>query len=84
MLRISTYPALIKFKDHLDGIHHCVTALGKWIFDSKFTFAFPLTKENLDYCCINYNETKLMNGYKGVSKVNMFFTREHIKSITQK
>src|SRR5688500_13665007 len=30
---------------------HCVTVFGKWIFDSNFTNALPLTKESLDLCC---------------------------------
>ena len=30
---------------------HCVTILGKWIFDSNLKNAIPLTKESLDLCC---------------------------------
>ena len=30
---------------------HCVTLFGKWIFDSNFKNALPLTKEYLDLCC---------------------------------
>ena len=30
---------------------HCVTLYGKWIFDSNFSNALPLTKESLDLCC---------------------------------
>ena len=55
LLDISTYPTLIQLKDYLDGVHHCVTFIGKWIFDSNFIFALPLKKENLDYCFINDN-----------------------------
>ena len=30
---------------------HCVTVYDKWVFDSNFDFALPLTKESLDLCC---------------------------------
>ena len=30
---------------------HCITACGKWIFDSNFEFALPLTKASLNYIC---------------------------------
>ena len=30
---------------------HCVTIYDKWVFDSNFDFALPLTKEALDLCC---------------------------------
>ena len=30
---------------------HCVTVFGKWVFDSNFEKALPLTQESLDYCC---------------------------------
>lgn len=30
---------------------HCVTLLGKWIFDSNFEKALPLCQESLDLCC---------------------------------
>ena len=66
LLDISMHPKLIQLKDFIGGIHHCVTVVGKWMFDSNFTFALPLTKDNLDYCFINDNETKGINGYKVV------------------
>ena len=42
-------------------------------FYCTFTFEPPLTKDNLDYCCINDNETKGINGYKGVWKAISFY-----------
>ena len=68
LLEISPYPTLIQSKYYLDGIHYCVTVFGKWIFDSTFSFAPSLTKDDFDYCCINDNETKGMSGHKGVLK----------------
>ena len=55
LLSISPHKTLIQLKDFLGGIHHCVTVVGKWIFDSNFTFALPLKKDNLYHCCINEN-----------------------------
>ena len=55
LLDMSTYITLIQLKYYLGGINHCVTGFGKWIFDSNFLFALPLTKNNLDYCFINDN-----------------------------
>ena len=49
---------IIIHKYSIDGIHHCITVFGKWIFDGNFPFALPLTKDNSDYCCINDNEKK--------------------------
>ena len=34
-LDISTFPTLIKLKDFICGIQHCVTFVGKWIFDKN-------------------------------------------------
>ena len=65
---------MIWLKYFLDGIRHCATIFGKLVFDSNFTFVLPLTSENLDYCCINDNEIKVMNGYKGILKPARFFT----------
>ena len=62
------YPTLMQLKYYLFEIHHCVTVVGKWLFDDNFTFAFPLTKYNLDYCCIIDNETNGTNFCKKLSK----------------
>ena len=42
----------------IGGIQHCVTVVGKWIFDSNFLFALSINRDNIDYCCTNENETK--------------------------
>ena len=53
---------LFSWGGELGGVHHCVTVVGKCIFDSNFTFALLLTEDNLEYCCISGNETKGING----------------------
>ena len=57
MLEISPYPTFILLKYFPEGIHHCVIVVGKWIFDSDFPFGLPLTKDNLEYCFINVDES---------------------------
>ena len=42
---ISPFPTLIQLKDFLGGVYHCVTVVGKWIFESNFPSALPLPKE---------------------------------------
>ena len=81
---MSPYPTFIQLKYYLDGIHHCVTVISKWIFDSNFSLVLPLTKDNLYYCYINDNETKGINGYKVLLKAIWFFTKENKKSVIQK
>ena len=49
LIDIYTYPTLIQLDDYIDGVHHCIKVVGKWIFDSNFPFAPSLTKDNLDY-----------------------------------
>ena len=38
---------------------HCITFCGKWIFDSHFELAFPLTQGFLNYICFG-NDTDEM------------------------
>ena len=80
LIDIYPYPTLIQLKYFLVGIHHCVTVFGKWVFDSDFPFAIPLTKDYLYYCCINDNETKLMNVDKVVLKATEFSINRIIKA----
>ena len=47
LLGISPYPTLVQLKYYIDGIHHFVTVVGKWIFDSSFLFALPLTQDKM-------------------------------------
>ena len=77
LLDIYTYQKLLQLKNVIDGINHYVTVVGKCIFDSNFPFVLPDTKDNLDYCLINENVTKVMNGYKGLLKA-IRFTPQHI------
>ena len=63
---------LVQLKKSLGGIQHCVTVLGKCIFDSNNPFAIPLTHDDLDYCFTNNNKTKEMNGYKKLLKAIRF------------
>ena len=79
MLEISSFPTLVQLKDFLGGIQHCVTVVGKWIFDSNVPFARPLTRNKLEYCCTNCDETKVMNGYRGVLKSIRFFQQRKIR-----
>ena len=56
LLDISTFSTLIQLKEFIDGVQHCVTVVGKWIFDSNSTLSLPITTDNGYHCCINYNE----------------------------
>ena len=58
LLDISQFPTFIHLKEFIGGIRHCVTVVGKCIFDSYFPFELPLTQEDLKYCCINDTEAK--------------------------
>ena len=35
------------------GTEHAIATVGAWIFDSSMERAMPLTKESLDWCCVN-------------------------------
>ena len=41
--------ALLRGSDYTED--HCVTIWGKWIFDSNFSNALPLTQASLNLCC---------------------------------
>ena len=56
IIDISTLTALIQLKDFPGGIHHCITVVGEWVFDSNVSFALPLTQYKLEYYCIHDNE----------------------------
>ena len=84
LLCISPFPTLIQFKYLIGGIQHCVTVVSKWVFDSNFPFALPLTCVDMDYCFTNDNETKVINGYKVLLKAIRFFTTYKYTSFIQK
>ena len=48
LIEISPFTTLVMLKYFLGGIQHCITVVGKWVFDIDFTFALPITRENLD------------------------------------
>jgi len=48
---VSPYPTVCAIIDSSQGIGHCITVCDKWIFDSNFEWAFPLTQECLNYIC---------------------------------
>ena len=73
LIEISPFPKPIQLKEFLGDIQQCVTVVGKCIFDSNITFDLPITCNDLDYCCTNYNKTKVMNGFKRVLKAIRFF-----------
>ena len=45
------YPTVCLLLDTAHWIDHCITFCGKWIFDSNFESALPLTKASLNYIC---------------------------------
>ena len=47
---ISTFPTLLQLAGFFGGIQHCVTIVGKFIFDRNIPFALPFTHDNLDCC----------------------------------
>jgi hypothetical protein len=49
---------------------HCVTLLGKWIFDSNFKRALPLCKEALDWCC---SSDEVKDTFEKVVEARMFY-----------
>ena len=61
----------------LCGIYHCVTAVCKWVFDSTFCFAPPLTQDDMGKSCMNDNEVKIGNVYKWLLKAIRFKPTEN-------
>ena len=53
LLEIYMFSTSIKLKCFLTDIQHCVTVVGKWIFDHNINFELPLTREYMDSCCTN-------------------------------
>jgi hypothetical protein len=47
---------------------HAVSIAGKWIFDSNFENALPLSKESLDLCCSSDSRKSF---FAGVTRVSM-------------
>ena len=47
---ISPFPTLIQLAEYLGDIQHCVTVVGKCIFDNNIQFAPTLNYSGLDHC----------------------------------
>ena len=47
----STYPTVCLLLDTCQQTNHCIAVCDKWIFDSNFEVAFPLTQDCLNYTC---------------------------------
>ena len=51
MTNHSNDPTMCLLLDTAHRKNNCITVCGKWIFDSNFEFALPLTKTLLNYIC---------------------------------
>ena len=65
--------------EFLGGKKDCATVVGKWIFNRNVPFTLTLTRDNMDYCCTNYYETRVINGYKLVLKKIIFIPTDKTK-----
>ena len=57
---------LVQLQNVNGGISHCVSVVDKWIFDSNFSHALPLSLESLHLCCTDENSQLLIQGFKTV------------------
>ena len=48
---ISKHITLLQLEDVKGSISHSCTVVGKWIFDSNFAYALPLSTKSLDLIC---------------------------------
>jgi hypothetical protein len=55
----------IQSSDHKTD--HAISIAGKWIFDSNFERALPLSKESLDLCCSSDSKKCTFEGITCVS-----------------
>ena len=51
LIDISPYTTLNQLTEFLGDVQHCVTVVGKYIFDIDIPLALPINNENLGYCC---------------------------------
>ena len=54
-----TYPTMCLLLDTWQRTDHCIAVCGKWIFDSNFEVALPLTQDCLDYTCCGNDTDKI-------------------------
>ena len=55
-----TYPTMCLLLDTWNQTDYFITVCSKWIFDSNFEVAFPLTQDCLNYTCRG-NDTDEIN-----------------------
>ena len=60
----STYPTACLLLDTWHRTDHCITVCGKWIFDSNFEVAFPLTQDCLNFTYLGNDTNEI--GFFGV------------------
>ena len=48
LIDISTFTTLIQLTEFLGSIQHCVTSVGKWLFESSIPFSLPITFDKLE------------------------------------
>ena len=65
LLDIYPYTTLIQLTYFLCGSHHCVTVVGKWIFDSYVLFHFLSQNKIWTTVSLTITKKKGTNGYKG-------------------
>ena len=69
---ISQFPTLVQLMDLRGNMQHCVTVAGKWIFNSNFPKAIPLTAKSLNDCCSEMEEKDDGNGFDYVHRAIRF------------
>ena len=55
----SNYPTVYLLLDTVRRADHCITVCGKWMFDSNFKLALPLTRVWLNYICSGNDTDKI-------------------------
>ena len=65
---IYPFPTLIQLTEFIGGVQHCVTVVGKSIFDRNNILSLPFACDDLEYCWNNF-DIFLMNVLKGVLKI---------------
>ena len=53
LAELSRFPTMLHLVDSAGNEDHCVTVCGKWIFDSNYSHAWPLSNDSLDAICDN-------------------------------
>ena len=69
---MSLLPALLRLRDMLEEIPHCVTTVGNYVFDKNVPFALPLTLDTLNESCTDAHLPRGCNGYNDVYEAIRF------------